>query len=213
MSMKSAETEHTRAPKQARSQLRVEQILNSAKALILEHGYAGLKMTDIASTAGITISSIYQYFPNKHAIVAGLAKHYLEQNHQGIQAALETPPAELDELSTITLSLLDGYYTMHREDPVVRDVWMGTASNKEFRAIDIADTHRNVDLIFQRSRHLFKPQSHRKVKLVLLFHINVVATSVATAVELDEKQGRQVIEMAKTMLRASTDSSLRPLCR
>ncbi|MFT6303450.1 MAG: AcrR family transcriptional regulator [Granulosicoccus sp.] len=211
--MSVVETEHIRAPQQARSQRRVEQILDSAKALILEHGYAGLKMTGIASTAGITISSIYQYFPNKHAIVAGLAQHYLDINHQGVAEVLSTPPADLDELSNIGISLLDVYYTMHREDPVVRDVWMGMASNKEFKAIDDADTQKNLDLIFNRTKHLFKPHSHRKVKLVLHFHIKVVATSVAIAVELDKTQGRQVIEMAKTMLRASTESALRPLCR
>jgi len=67
-----------RAPVQARSQQRVEQILDASKALILEHGCAGLKMSDIATTAGISIASIYQYYPNKQAIIAALATHYLE---------------------------------------------------------------------------------------------------------------------------------------
>lgn len=41
-------------------------------------------------------------------------------------------------------------------------------------------------------------------------HIRVVTTAVTTAVELDAIQGRQAIDMARTMLRASADSALHP---
>ena len=63
-----------RAPTQRRSIERVERILACATALIAERGSDQMKMSEVADMAGISIGSLYQYFPDKSAIIYALAE-------------------------------------------------------------------------------------------------------------------------------------------
>lgn len=68
-----------RVPTQKRGQERVEQILAAAVACFIQDGYAATSTNAIAAYAGISIGSLYQFFPNKEAIFAALAQSYLEK--------------------------------------------------------------------------------------------------------------------------------------
>ncbi len=203
--------EPIRAPQQERSQKRVELILNGARKVILKKGCAGLKMGDIAKAAKISIGSIYQYFPNKHAIIAGLAQDYLDQFAEHVRAAVEDRPSSLDDLSARTTALLRQYYVLHRNDPVVRDVWMGSATDKELQEIESSDNKRNLEIIFAKSDHLFPLENHNAARLVLFLIISFGGTAIATAVELSEDDGRFAMDQAAKMLSAAWAVSVEPL--
>lgn len=64
---------------QARSRQTVEVILEAAAHLLDHGGYARLNTNAIAVRAGVSIGSLYQYFPNKEAICAELARRYLRR--------------------------------------------------------------------------------------------------------------------------------------
>ena len=68
-----------RTPQQARSQQRVEEILQAASDLLIEEGYEGLTTSAIAKRAGISVGSLYQFFANKEAVLQALAERYLEK--------------------------------------------------------------------------------------------------------------------------------------
>jgi AcrR family transcriptional regulator len=57
----------------------VDSILDAAEGLFAEIGYAGATTNAIASRARTSVGSLYQFFPNKEAIVHGLADRYLQQ--------------------------------------------------------------------------------------------------------------------------------------
>ncbi len=202
-----------RAPQQGRSQQRVEQILSAAKSLILQHGCAGLKMSDIASTAEVSIGSIYQYFPNKHAIVAGLAQHYAEVFHQQVEQVLAEPVTDLDSLSVKMTGLLHSYYQMHRDDPVVRDIWMGTATDKALQDIDTNAANRNLELVHQHSKHLFDSADYDTIKRAHAVAVNFAMSAVTAAVEREQEEGQLMMEMASQMLIAGWESVARPLLK
>jgi AcrR family transcriptional regulator len=63
-----------RAPVQARSADRVVRILDAAAALLDEVGPEALTTSTIAARAGVSVGSLYQYFPDKHAVVEALAR-------------------------------------------------------------------------------------------------------------------------------------------
>jgi AcrR family transcriptional regulator len=65
-----------RIPQQDRSERRVAEVLEAASAVIAEAGYEAATMTDIAERAGASIGALYQYFPNKEAIVRALRHQY-----------------------------------------------------------------------------------------------------------------------------------------
>jgi AcrR family transcriptional regulator len=68
-----------KAAKQERAQLTVEAILEAAAQVFESHGYAHASTNRIAERAGISIGSLYQYFPNKDAILVALARRHLEE--------------------------------------------------------------------------------------------------------------------------------------
>ncbi len=65
-----------RAPQQARGQQRVDSILAAAEQVLIEQGYDATTTNQIAVRAGVPIGSLYQFFPNKNAIVEELSRHH-----------------------------------------------------------------------------------------------------------------------------------------
>lgn len=68
-----------REPRQERSQRRVATIIDAAGNLLEEVGYMALTTNAIAAKAGTSIGSLYQFFPNKEAVVAELVKRFRRQ--------------------------------------------------------------------------------------------------------------------------------------
>jgi AcrR family transcriptional regulator len=65
--------------RQARAQATVEAILEAASQVFASHGYAAATTNRIAQRAGVSIGSLYQYFPNKDAILVALARRHLAE--------------------------------------------------------------------------------------------------------------------------------------
>jgi AcrR family transcriptional regulator len=67
-------------PKQGRSEATVEAILEAAAQVFQRHGYAAGTTNRIAERAGVSIGSLYQYFPNKDAILVALVHLHLAES-------------------------------------------------------------------------------------------------------------------------------------
>jgi AcrR family transcriptional regulator len=63
--------------RQERGARRAEAMVAAAAALFAERGFEGTSLNAIAKAAGVTIASIYQYFPNREAIIDAVAEYYL----------------------------------------------------------------------------------------------------------------------------------------
>ena len=61
-------------PRQARAVATVTAILDAAARILTEHGYAAASTNRIAERAGVSIGSLYEYFPGKEAIFAELRR-------------------------------------------------------------------------------------------------------------------------------------------
>jgi AcrR family transcriptional regulator len=85
-----------RQPRQARSQERVNQILDVAEQMFIAEGYNATTTSAIAARAKVSIGSLYQFFPDKSAIVQALAVRYTEMLHQRF---IELDPDEMAKLS------------------------------------------------------------------------------------------------------------------
>jgi AcrR family transcriptional regulator len=77
----------------------VERIIDAAARVLTEHGYDGASTNRIAATAGISSGSLYQYFPNKDAIVTAVLERFSDQLVTRIDAQLA---------ATMTMSWRDG---------------------------------------------------------------------------------------------------------
>jgi AcrR family transcriptional regulator len=74
-----------RQPRQVRSQITVTAILDATLRVVLERGYEGCTTNWVAEVAGVGIGSVYEYFPNKDAMLAALVEREVDQ----VVAALE----------------------------------------------------------------------------------------------------------------------------
>jgi AcrR family transcriptional regulator len=80
--------------RQERGARRVEAIVAAAAALFAERGFDGTSMNAIAKASGMTIGSLYQYFPNRDAIVDAVAESYLAAWRTEKDTALALTPAD-----------------------------------------------------------------------------------------------------------------------
>ncbi len=72
-----------------------KQIVDAARTLLHEKGYAQTRMSDIAHVAGIAAGTLYLYFPSKEALAQALADDYLERLAEALRPHLYYPdPAQ-----------------------------------------------------------------------------------------------------------------------
>lgn len=79
-------TSPRKLPQQDRSRLTVEAILEATTRILTEEGYDKANTNRIAERAGISIGSLYQYFPNKESLMAAL----MDQHSNEIAALVES---------------------------------------------------------------------------------------------------------------------------
>jgi AcrR family transcriptional regulator len=102
-------------PRQVRAELTRQRILAAAAHVFTEHGYAAGTTNRIAERARISIGSLYQYFPNKDAILVELLARHLEE---GRSAHAGRPDAELPEsLEELLRVFVRAQVENHRDDP------------------------------------------------------------------------------------------------
>lgn len=66
-------------PSQARARFTVEAILGAASEILRSQGVDALSTRNVAARAGVSVGAIYQYFPNKEAILIELSKRIMDE--------------------------------------------------------------------------------------------------------------------------------------
>ena len=107
-----------RAPKRQRGRLRVAAILAAGREVLLEKGYDGTTMTEIAARSGTAIGSLYRFFPSKESLADALLQDYALQMVEGLSNLADTvgntapagttathPPAAADATGAAVTSL------------------------------------------------------------------------------------------------------------
>lgn len=77
-------------PKQERSRRRYEHILETAAALFEKEGIEAVSTNHIAAAADVSIGSLYQFFPNKEAIIEALIERFLAEIEAVFPTMLDT---------------------------------------------------------------------------------------------------------------------------
>jgi AcrR family transcriptional regulator len=115
--------EPRKRPIQRRSQALVERVLDEATRIFDQDGYAASTTNRIADAAGISIGSLYQYFPNKDSILVALAERHVTQASVELESLaqrlhhLQPEPAELANL------IVDVLTSFHEHDQLHRLIW------------------------------------------------------------------------------------------
>lgn len=81
-----------RTPQQERAENTVSSILLAAEKLLSQEAQTSFTTNHIAEVAGVSIGSLYQYFPNKEAILAKLVEEMLGESRRVLLDTLRTIP-------------------------------------------------------------------------------------------------------------------------
>lgn len=117
---KKVKTSPRKAPQQRRSQDTVEALMTATARILVQEGYDRASTNRIAETAGISIGSLYQYFPNKEALVAELVERMMTEELgvlSRVMPALKGGPLKLS-----VRELLRAMLEIHERDPVLRRI-------------------------------------------------------------------------------------------
>lgn len=106
-----------KSPAQARARETVEAILEAAVDLFSTRGYARTSTNHVAARAGVSVGSLYQYFPNKDAILTALLARHLEIVASVVSASLAALADPAVPLRAGVRRLLEGLRAAHEADP------------------------------------------------------------------------------------------------
>src|ERR671932_843241 len=125
-----------RVPRQARSRARLQRMLDAADKLLADEGAESLTTTRVAEAAGVSVGSLYQYLPNKGAIIEALANRYLAEFEGLMGRFVEEARANPSAFDDVVGTLVDAFAQRYRERPGYRALWFGRHLNEELRAAD-----------------------------------------------------------------------------
>lgn len=97
-----------KSPVQARSSASVEAILDATLQVLLSVGKERLTTTRVAVRAGVSVGTLYQYFPNKSALLRAALRRHLEHMRNAMREViprLEGAPLE-EIMSTVATAFL-----------------------------------------------------------------------------------------------------------
>lgn len=99
-------------PSQLRSRAKVEKILSATRNILINDGLEKLTTNLVAKRAGMSVGSLYQYFPNKFAIISELFNQWLMDARTDLQQ-LSLLPEQYPNASTSELIkiALDSFYS------------------------------------------------------------------------------------------------------
>lgn len=99
-------------PVQKRSQVTVDAIVEAAARIFVREGYANATTNRIAELAGVSVGSLYEYFPNKASLLAALVTRQNENMTQVMRERLATVQGKpLKEIVvTIARAVIEAHY-------------------------------------------------------------------------------------------------------
>lgn len=140
-----------RVPSQERGRRRVALILDAAEEVFAESGFEAATNTEIAGRAGASIGSLYQFFPNKEAVLDAVADRYLGRLGALYDKELSVETARLplgEMLDRVVRSLVE----FDAENPAFGTIFYGSETSGKLAsaAEDLrSEGVRRLDAVFE----------------------------------------------------------------
>ena len=128
--------EPRKQPRQQRSSKVVDRILDAALILTREQGTRTPTTLAIAQRAGLSVGSVYQYFPNKEAILLDLARRWLSSFPEVIEKRIKVPrPTNREEFRREVRKLFIDTSSIYIENATLMPVIEAISGNADLRPI------------------------------------------------------------------------------
>ena len=177
-----------RRPSQERSRDRVERILDATASLLEETPADKITTAAIAERAGVPIGSVYQYFPNKLAVLAELARRVMEEVDLATANRIAEDFGVLPWDQAIDRAI-DATMQGYAEQPLYVQLLLSIRPTPEFRAIT--------------------DESNERVAAMLAFHPALKAVIPADRIQLVTRAAIQAANSLQDWALSQNDPDLR----
>jgi AcrR family transcriptional regulator len=193
-------TSPRKKPRQQRSQATVDCILEATARVLCSTGYDRASTNRIALAAGVSVGSLYQYFPSKEALVAGLVERHTAQMTSLVKGKLaEVASAPVD---VAVRTMIQSMFDAHAVDPKLHKVLIEQVPRigKLEQVVSVErEVAALVEVFLEARKRDLRRVNVPAVAFVLCCVVEAV-THAAVLAELGEPRRREVAEELTDML-------------
>jgi AcrR family transcriptional regulator len=188
-----------RVPQQDRSRALVERVLDAAERQLGAEGGGALTTTRLAAEAGVSVGSLYQYFPDTAAIVTALATRHMDAFEALMDdlVAEAAPGAWTDPAG----ALLDLFAARYRAEPGYRALWFGPHLTEELREADRRNKRALADGVRRLLVRSELAHDDERLGIVCLAAVHVADALLQEAFRRDPEGDGALLAEARTILR------------
>jgi AcrR family transcriptional regulator len=168
-----------RKPKQRRARQTVDAVLDAVLRLLKREGFDSLTTNRIAEVAGVSIGSVYQYFPDKRGIFIALHQRHIEQVDRLVQEKLLEHAAS--PLDMLLRAMIEAMVDAHTTDPELFELMSTNVPHRAEGTKDFAGRlHGAFRLALQsRAHELKKGRDLEKVVFVVTNMVDSLSHAAA----------------------------------
>jgi AcrR family transcriptional regulator len=188
-----------RVPVQGRSVARVQRMLDACAELVDEVGYEGLTTTLLAERAEVAIGSVYQFFPDKRAIVQALAMRNMDAYLQSLSARFESETFAhwWDGVD----AAIDVYIHMHRAVAGFRTLHFGDVVDVHLLDVERDNNTVIADRLSELLVEQFQLLGQSRLRFALEISVEAADALIKLAFRRVTTGDEQVISEAKALIR------------
>jgi AcrR family transcriptional regulator len=197
----SAEIAPRRMPQQARSKERVDRILDAAAQLLSEEGYNAVKTNHIAKRAGVSIGSVYQFFPNRFAIFHALAERYRGRISEVLAQYIGPDATDMPWEQALD-GTIDALADLWRTEWSFFAVWIAIQNTAELREPD--DLYKNQVLgeyLLPFYRRILPHTSERRLAKIAGIVFDMYSLLLDSSMRGGAEQDREIVDELRLVVK------------
>lgn len=187
-----------REPQQARSRQRVERILSATARLVERRGVAAVNTNAIARLARLPVGTLYQFFPNREAVLKALMQSQLEAFDEALWPLLAPSGDELPLPQTVD-RIVDALAKAYLRVPALAPLLKGLRYDAQFSQLSAANNVRVAEALAELVQRRV-PRAPRRRALAIA--TTAVEATDAVMMAWLQTRDRALLAELKAMLRA-----------
>ncbi|MCG8364326.1 MAG: TetR/AcrR family transcriptional regulator [Pseudanabaenales cyanobacterium] len=181
-------------PKQDRSKMTVDAILTAAAHILTEDGYDTASTNRIAERAGVSIGSLYQYFPNKEAIMTAVKERHVDEMAEIVESTVNQTAQQ--PLKVALHELIKACVAAHLIAPTLHQVL-----NEQVPRLNQSSAEAKITLLLRE----FLVQRHDQIQVqnleLSVFILERTIESLVHAAVIDHPEFLQESQLEEEMTR------------
>lgn len=188
-----------RAPQQKRSQKRIDEILEVTARLLGEVGLDDLTTVLVARELGISVGSVYHYYPNKFAILYAVGERWLEEMTILLEAIENWDLVELG-VDGFVDQYCDEMLNTYRQQIAVLPLVQAMFAMPELHKLDQRHDKEIINCLMQICRRLGSTKNNDELNRVGRLVLELSHALFLVIVEQNKQRGAKTLADLKTIL-------------